>query len=141
MFHALWTLRNAILAAALLVMAASPAFAQRLYRGGYEGAGGTYYPGNADPNISNYYTPAANDPTATIAVRVPANAKVWFDDAPTRSTGTQRLYYSPPLESGKTYHYTVRAEWEDNGKTVKKSQDVEVRAGKRADVNFTATAP
>ena len=127
------------------------------YNGGYYPAPG-YYP--TDPVIlsspyystpyygpryysspyaqSYYYTPAStqNDTSATVQVHVPANAQIWFDDAPTQQRGESRSFYTPPLDSGKTYHYTLRARWDDNGKMKEKTQKIEVRAGKQTDVDF-----
>ena len=55
--------------------------------------------------------------TANIQVTLPlGNAEVFFDRAPTTSTGTTRLYTTPPiLTDGPT---TVRATWEAAGCTV-----------------------
>ena len=62
---------------------------------------------------------------------------IWFDDQPTKQTGELRTYSSPPLESGQKYHYVLRAQWDDNGKTQTASKRVEVGAGKVAEVDFT----
>jgi uncharacterized protein (TIGR03000 family) len=89
----------------------------------------------ADGSRSNYFIPA-NDRTATIDVRVPANAKVWFGDEATRQTGTMRRFASPALERNAVYTYTVKAMWEEDGKTVERTQTVEVRAGRVAVADF-----
>jgi uncharacterized protein (TIGR03000 family) len=73
---------------------------------------------------------------AVISVKVPARAKVWFDDDPTSSTGTDRVYHSPPLQRGKRYHYTVRARWTEDGKPVTQSRKVYFRAGEQVMVDF-----
>ena len=62
---------------------------------------------------------------------VPANAKLWVDDLPTTQTGTAREFVTPPsLEPGKTYRYTIRAQWEENGQPVTRERTVEFQAGK-----------
>jgi len=198
MLQSMSSLRNAVLAAVVVAVAATPALAQRSYRGGYQDAGGRYHSGNEDfgetfyggnyspwsprygyaadypsywnnfpnyptyrsgtpyysspsyyyptapmtaqPSYSYYYTPAdtANDTSATVRVRVPSNAQIWFDDQPTLQTGERRTFNSPPLESGQKYHYTVRAKWEDDkGKMQEQTKRVDVSAGKTADVDFT----
>ena len=147
MLHSLSSLRNAVLATALLALAATPAFAQRSERGGYTDAEGRYHgggpvdvnagynssgsyynggyypaysfypngiPSYAMPYQSYYYTPASTtDNSATVQVRVPANAKLWFDDEPTnkpaprapstrRSCRLVRPSNTPSAPNGKT---------------------------------------
>ncbi len=76
-----------------------------------------------------------------ITVVVPADAKVFFDGEPTSSTGTERLYVSPPLAVGKKYHYIVLARWQADGKPVEQARKVPVTGGARVRVDFTAPAP
>jgi uncharacterized protein (TIGR03000 family) len=176
MFQSISILRNAVLAAALLAVAATPAFAQRGYRGGYQDSAGRYHGGNQDfgypynggyypaygyypsdpvllsrpysysygtpsysvPSQSFYYTPASTTPdnSATVQVRVPAYAQLWFDDTPTKQTGTSRSFYTPQLDPGKAFKYTIRAQWEEDGKKMEKTKEIEVRAGQQTDVDF-----
>ena len=129
------------------------------------GLGGYGYGGYLDVGPAYYYTPPATGasgyrytpPTgivaagyeapqtpsraASVAVRVPANAKIWFDDAPTKQEGENRLFSSPPLTTDDVCHYTIRAQWEDNGKTVDQTRRIEVRAGQTTQVDFTRPAP
>jgi uncharacterized protein (TIGR03000 family) len=84
------------------------------------------------------YSPANVD--ARIRVAVPdANAQVFFDDSPTRQTGLERFFYSPPLDTTKNYSYTVRATWMENGKEVSRTKDVKVQSGRTSIVDFRAT--
>ena len=96
------------------------------------------------PSTSYYYNPssyAANQSmSAMIDVQVPANAKVWFDGTPTQQTGATRAFVSPPLDANSTYSYTVRAQWDDNGKMKEETRRVEVRAGQTSTVDFTRPA-
>jgi len=101
---------------------------------------GTMLPGNT---TSMYYQPgaqfgaAATDPNAaTIDVRVPADAQVWFDGDPTNQRGSDRVFTSPSLNPGKAYHYEVKARWTENGRPVERTKRVEVRAGQRTTVDF-----
>lgn len=155
-----WILRL-VLAAGLLAVMADTASAQLLRRnrgsnGGYYGApqyGGSglynappYYglPGDygsnnltAGPNNgyqANYFAPF-ND-SATIDVRVPTDAKVWFDDQPTRQTGELRSFYTPRLSGDTVYYYTVKATWDDNGKPVERTRKIAIRPGSRQVVDF-----
>ena len=86
---------------------------------GYEGA----YE-SSDENMNN--------PNAvSINIRVPTDAKVWFDGQSTRQQGTFRQFVSPPIQPGRDYTYDIKAEWNDNGKTVTKKKTVTVHAGER----------
>jgi uncharacterized protein (TIGR03000 family) len=91
------------------------------------------------PNVtmqqSGYYNPAQST-TASVDVRVPADAKVWFDGTPTTMTGADRVFTSPPLDTGKTYHYEVKAQWMQDGKPVEKTLSIPVAAGQRSLADF-----
>jgi uncharacterized protein (TIGR03000 family) len=114
------------------------------YAPGYVSSGMTMAPGTT----SFYYQPgapigaagygaSATDPNAaTIDVRVPPDAQVWFDGDPTSQRGSDRVFSSPPLEPGKTYHYNVRVRFTQNGQPVERTRRVEVRAGQRTNVDF-----
>jgi uncharacterized protein (TIGR03000 family) len=70
------------------------------------------------------------DPNAvTLVAHVPDNAQVWVEDDATTSRGALRTYQSPPLTPGKSYFYTVRVAWVENGKVVSQSRHVPVKAG------------
>lgn len=73
---------------------------------------------------------------ATILVRLPADAKLTIDGATTRSTEEVRTFLSPPLQAGKEYQYTLRAEVTRDGKKVERSREVTVRAGQQSEVVF-----
>lgn len=77
-----------------------------------------------------------SDTSAHITVNVPADARLWFDDAPTTSTGPVRKFDSPPLTSGTPYSYEVRATWNENGREVTQTQQVAGTAGAQASVSF-----
>jgi uncharacterized protein (TIGR03000 family) len=82
-------------------------------------------------------TPAPAAGTAEVDLHVPPDAQVWFDGSPTKQTGEWRTYTSPPLPPDKTFHYDVRARWTNGDQVVDQTRSVEVRAGKRATVDFT----
>jgi uncharacterized protein (TIGR03000 family) len=70
------------------------------------------------------------DPNAvTLVAHVPENAQVWVEGNATTSRGGLRTYQSPPLAPGKTYSYTVRVAWVENGKVVSQTRHVPVKAG------------
>jgi uncharacterized protein (TIGR03000 family) len=80
---------------------------------------------------------SANATKANLTLVVPASAEVFFDDTPTTQTGTERVYVTPPLEVGKTFTYSVRVRWQENGKTVEQTRTVDVSAGGNVRVDFT----
>lgn len=75
---------------------------------------------------------------ATIIVRLPADARLLIDEAATRSTSSVRTFQTPPLEPGKEFSYTLRAERLRNGQPVAVRQEITVRAGEvtRVELRF-----
>lgn len=78
---------------------------------------------------------------ATVDVRVPADAEVWFGGYRTNLTGPTRGFTTPPLEKGKTFAYEIRARWTENGKPVEQTRRVLVQAGANARVDFLSPMP
>ena len=83
----------------------------------------------------------APEGVARITVIVPADAEVFFDGNPTKQTGTQRVFDSPPLKPGSRYTYSVRARWTADGRPVDQTRSVPVRAGAQIRVDFTSPLP
>lgn len=73
---------------------------------------------------------------ATIVVTLPAEARLEIDGAATSSTSERRVFVSPELNPGREYHYTLKAEWVRDGKTVSMTREVAVTAGTEATVKF-----
>jgi uncharacterized protein (TIGR03000 family) len=87
-----------------------------------------------------YYAPDEASPvneTVTMNVTVPADAKIWFDNAPTAQTGQFRRFVSPTITPGKDYVYTVRASWTERGHKVERTKDIAVHAGDLINLDFT----
>jgi uncharacterized protein (TIGR03000 family) len=85
------------------------------------------------------YTPASN--AARIVVRLPADAQLWVDDYQSTQTGPVRQLNTPAsLEPGKTYHYTLKAQWNQNGQPVTQERAVSFQAGQSVDVDFNQPA-
>jgi uncharacterized protein (TIGR03000 family) len=76
------------------------------------------------------------DNRATVQVEVPAGATLWFDGVQTKQTGAMRTFTTPALESGRSYHYDVKARWEQDGKPVERTRRVDVYPGARVTVDF-----
>jgi uncharacterized protein (TIGR03000 family) len=83
---------------------------------------------------SNYAPPAS---TALITVQLPANATLWVDDAPTTQTGAVRQFVTPgQLQPGQTYHYTLKAQWTENGQPVMRERKIDFQVGNQIVVNL-----
>jgi uncharacterized protein (TIGR03000 family) len=83
------------------------------------------------------YPPTTVDPTrASIDIRVPADAKVFFDRSPTAQTGSDRRFVSPPLEPGRVYRYEITARWIRDGQEQTGSRTVRVEPGQTVHVDF-----
>jgi uncharacterized protein (TIGR03000 family) len=69
-------------------------------------------------------------------VTLPADATLTVDGQRTRSTSSQRVFVSPPLQPGRSYTYTLQAQVVRDGQTLSVSREVPVRAGQRTAVNL-----
>jgi len=75
---------------------------------------------------------------AMITVIVPPEAQLWIDSQQSNQTGPQRQIVTPAtLEPGKTYHYTLKAQWTENGQPVTREKSVDFQAGGQVTVDFT----
>ncbi len=71
---------------------------------------------------------------AVIIVSLPAEARLKVNDYPTRSTSNVRTFSSPELQPGQAYRYTLTGELVRDGKTLKTTREVTVRAGEETRV-------
>ena len=77
-----------------------------------------------------------NRATGVLAVRVPADAKVFVNGLETTSTGSYRQYASRNLKPGSSYNYEVRAEVVRNGEPVTETKTATISAGNSAELAF-----
>ena len=68
---------------------------------------------------------------------MPADAEVFFDGEATMQKGGERLFVSPLLTVGKTYHYEVNARYKEGDKPVDHKRRVDVTGGGMVRVDFT----
>jgi uncharacterized protein (TIGR03000 family) len=82
--------------------------------------------------------PTAEPQPARLRVLLPStNAQLMIDDTPTRQTGNDRVYISPPLEPGRSYSYTVKVIWQPNNYTTRtRIRQVAVQAGQEVQVDL-----
>jgi uncharacterized protein (TIGR03000 family) len=83
---------------------------------------------------------AGGQAPATILVNLPGDARLTIDGASTSSTQEMRTFISPPLQPGREYQYTLRAEVTRDGKKVERTREVTVRAGQQSQVTFDLPA-
>ena len=90
---------------------------------GYYGATGT----------EGYYgTSTAESPrnrSVRVNLRVPSDAKIWFDGSQTNQIGTTRSFQSPPVAVGREYVYQIRLQWKQDGKDLTQTRQINVHAG------------
>jgi uncharacterized protein (TIGR03000 family) len=77
---------------------------------------------------------------ASIVVSLPADARLTVDDTVTKSASATRRFATPALESGKEFHYTLKAEVVRDGKTYTAIRRVAVRAGEETQVTLDIPA-
>jgi uncharacterized protein (TIGR03000 family) len=75
-----------------------------------------------------------------LTVSVPAETKIFVNDRPTTTPGTERQYVSRGLERGYSYKYEVRAELERDGQTLKQTKLVDLHAGDNRMIAFDFSA-
>ncbi len=80
---------------------------------------------------------AADEAPATIRVTLPADAVLTIDGEPTHLTSAERTFRTPPLQTGKVFHYDLRAKIVRGDQTVTIEQRVAVRAGQESAVSLT----
>jgi uncharacterized protein (TIGR03000 family) len=77
-----------------------------------------------------------NAAPGTIIVSLPAGARLSIDGEATSSTASVRTFATPALKTGRSYHYTLRAEITRNGQTVRTERQVPVSAGQTSRVTM-----
>ena len=71
-----------------------------------------------------------------IAITVPVDAAVYINDHATQTTGTERRFRSDGLLPGRVYTYRIRAEVQREGRLLKETQTVGLRAGQTEELVF-----
>jgi uncharacterized protein (TIGR03000 family) len=79
---------------------------------------------------------AQGQASAKIVIEVPAGARLWFDDQPTRQTGPIRSFSTPPLAPGMDYRYQLKVEVMRDGKHATRTETITVRAGQTTRVDL-----
>lgn len=82
----------------------------------------------------------AGEEVAFLVVRLPVSARLLIASTPTRLTGTERVFETPPLPRGQTFTYKMTAIWTENGKERTDERTAEVRAGATTRIDFNQPA-
>jgi uncharacterized protein (TIGR03000 family) len=109
--------------------------------GGYvQGCGGCAYGGYGSGGFCLATDTVDSGLTATVMVELPADATLTIDGEATSSTSATRVFQTPDLEPGQTFHYTLRAQVECDGQVQTVTRRVEVRAGEQTRVSLPLPA-
>jgi len=111
-----------------------------VYSGDYAPVVGATYP-DVTTTRSAYYAPGTTtaplaENRARIHVRLPADAQLWVDEDATQQTGAERDFVTPPLTTGTTGTYTLKARWMQGNDPVERTMKVDVRPGETSQVDF-----
>jgi uncharacterized protein (TIGR03000 family) len=89
-------------------------------------------------SYQSYYSgPNAQSDTAYVRVVVPdPDAKLTIQGEEMKQKGTDRVFVTPPLETGWNYSYNIKANWKENGRDVSQEQHVTVKRGQETVVQF-----
>jgi uncharacterized protein (TIGR02246 family) len=74
---------------------------------------------------------------ATLQVRLPADARLTIDGAPTPLTGPVRTFISDEMKPGSAYDYELRATWSEGGRQRSAGKKITVRPGDNIVVDLT----
>jgi uncharacterized protein (TIGR03000 family) len=90
-----------------------------------------------DFSVADFGTVAEAAPSdAILVVHLPDSARLTVDGNATTSTSDVRMFRTPELQDGKVYHYTLRAQVTQDGKTQTVTRRVSVRRGEETHVNL-----
>jgi uncharacterized protein (TIGR03000 family) len=92
--------------------------------------------GNTVAMQSFYSGPATNAGSADLTVKVPADAQLWLNNMQSSQDGTERHFGFPALDSGDNI-FTLRATWNENGQTITRDRQVNMKAGANTTVDLT----
>jgi uncharacterized protein (TIGR03000 family) len=111
---------------------------------GYRGYGPTFgvpsfdyprdYPG---PLVAPGPTAGGEAAPGTVTVKLPADAKLLFNGTAAEGTGAVRTFRTTPLVPGQAYGYDLTAEVVRDGRTIRTTERVVVRAGEESKVTLS----
>jgi uncharacterized protein (TIGR03000 family) len=69
------------------------------------------------------------------------DADLWLGGERCKLIGRSRSYQTPPLEVGKDFEFILRARWLEGDRVADQTRHVTIRAGDKAEVDFTRPEP
>jgi uncharacterized protein (TIGR03000 family) len=108
------------------------------YSSGYRSS--YYYAPSFTEGGLNFRAPPP-DRKVHLVMRLPAEAKVWFNGKEVPGKGAFRRFVSPALNEDGAYAYNLRVSWKDGKKTVEKTRRVIVHPGDHLAMNFNLPSP
>lgn len=122
--------------------------------GGYATYGGGCGPGGCHTNggysgyrygyetgAYGYFGAATGTPAeATLAISLPADAKLLFNGTAGTGTGESRTFRTAPLQPGREYAYELTAEVVRDGQVKRATERVVIRAGQETKVTLNVDA-
>jgi uncharacterized protein (TIGR03000 family) len=79
-----------------------------------------------------------NNGGGQIDLTVPNNSEVWINGELLKQVGRKRQFITAPIAPNSVENYTVRIKWMENGSERSSTQNVQVRAGSKANVMVLA---
>jgi uncharacterized protein (TIGR03000 family) len=114
-------------------------YSQPYVYGGTSQVNQSFYPPDAAYQAQGSQAPMDRN-SALIRVRVPPDAKVFFDNNPTQQIGPERAFVTPPLPREQNSAYEITARWMENGQERRETRTVRPIAGQAVNVDFLAPA-
>jgi uncharacterized protein (TIGR03000 family) len=87
-------------------------------------------------DLKPWKAPAPEKDQASLSVKLPADAKLYVDGVLCPLESAERIFETPPLEKGKQFTYTLKAEVVREGKTTSETKLVPIEAGQQVSVEF-----
>jgi uncharacterized protein (TIGR03000 family) len=86
--------------------------------------------------LKPWKAPSPEKEEASLSVKLPADARLYVDGVLCPLDSSERNFETPPLEKGKQFTYTLKAEVVRDGKTLSETKRVPVEAGQQVSVEF-----
>jgi uncharacterized protein (TIGR03000 family) len=94
-------------------------------------------PPTATEAVATTVTTAPTD-TATLDIRLPADAELYLQGRKSSQTGSERYFVTPPLAPGQIYTCRIKAVWYENGRNREVNRTVDLIAGDHSSLTLLA---
>lgn len=76
-----------------------------------------------------------------LVVELPEDARLFVDGIEMKTTSNRRVFVTPPLQTGRTYFYDLRAEMQRDGQPVAVTGRVVIRPGQNVRAELSEPTP